>query len=55
MRIFCAIFRCVDPKDKSLAIGLSIFLISVLAMLPSPILFGKIFGRFPYSRATAIY
>ncbi|CAL8069741.1 unnamed protein product [Orchesella dallaii] len=36
-------YRCVDPKDKSLAIGLSIFLISVLAMLPSPILFGKIF------------
>ncbi|ODN05136.1 Solute carrier organic anion transporter family member 1C1 [Orchesella cincta] len=36
-------YRCVDPKDKSLAIGFSIFLISVLAMLPSPILFGKIF------------
>ncbi|OXA43717.1 Solute carrier organic anion transporter family member 1A2 [Folsomia candida] len=36
-------YRCVEPKDKSLAIGLSIFLISVFAMLPSPIVFGKLF------------
>ncbi len=38
-------YRCVDPKEKSLAIGLTIFLISIFAMLPAPILFGAIFGN----------
>jgi hypothetical protein len=35
-------YRCIDPEDKSLAIGFSIFLVSILAMLPAPILFGAI-------------
>lgn len=38
-------YRCVDLKDRSLSIGLHIFLLSLFAFLPSPILFGRIFGK----------
>ncbi|XP_034248106.1 solute carrier organic anion transporter family member 74D isoform X2 [Thrips palmi] len=35
-------YRAVDPKDKAFAQGLSLFLISIFAFIPGPILFGAI-------------
>ncbi|KAK3908254.1 Solute carrier organic anion transporter family member 74D [Frankliniella fusca] len=35
-------YRAVDPRDKSFAQGLSLFLISIFAFIPGPILFGAI-------------
>jgi hypothetical protein len=37
-------FRCVDPKDKSVAIGFSEFLMCGLAFIPGPIVFGYLIG-----------
>lgn len=35
-------FRCVDKHDKSLAIGIAETLMSLLAFIPAPIIFGMI-------------
>lgn len=35
-------YRAVDPRDKAFAQGLSLFLISIFAFIPGPILFGAI-------------
>lgn len=34
--------RAIDPKDKSLAQGLLLFLMSLFAAIPTPIIFGRI-------------
>ena len=34
--------RCVDVQDKSLSIAFNVVLLSLFAMLPSPIIYGKI-------------
>ncbi|XP_065566171.1 solute carrier organic anion transporter family member 74D-like isoform X2 [Artemia franciscana] len=33
-------FRCVDPKDKAVALGLGTFLLSIFAFIPGPIVYG---------------
>jgi len=38
-------YRCVRIQDKSVAQGLALFLISVFAFIPGPILYGKIIGN----------
>ena len=38
-------FRCVDPVDKSFAIGLGTMFISLFAFIPSPIVYGAIIGE----------
>lgn len=38
-------FRCVDEKDKPVAIGFGLMLMSLFAFVPSPILFGIILGE----------
>ena len=38
-------FRCVDPEDKSFAIGLGSFFISLFAWIPGPIVYGAIIGE----------
>jgi Organic Anion Transporter Polypeptide (OATP) family len=38
-------FRCVNPEDKSVAIGFSEFLLSGCAYIPGPIVFGYLIGR----------
>ena len=35
-------FRCVEVQDKSLSIAFNVVLLSLFAMLPSPIIYGKI-------------
>lgn len=37
-------FRCVMPEDKSFAQGLVLVLVSLLAFIPGPIIFGTIIG-----------
>ncbi|KAK3088753.1 hypothetical protein FSP39_023325 [Pinctada imbricata] len=39
---FVVKIRCVKDKDKSTAIGLQSFLLSLLAFMPAPIIFGRI-------------
>ena len=34
--------RCVDIRDKSLAIGINVIFCALLAFLPSPLVYGKI-------------
>lgn len=34
--------RCIDEKDKNLSIGLTVSILSLFALVPSPILFGWI-------------
>jgi hypothetical protein len=43
--ILCCTFRCVAPKDKSFAQGLSLVLVSLLAFIPGPIIYGAIIGK----------
>lgn len=38
-------YRSVDREDKTIAQGLALFLISLLAFIPGPIIFGRIIGR----------
>lgn len=45
-------YRCVELKDRSLSIGLNIFLISLFAFLPSPIVFGRIIGKIARAQPT---
>lgn len=40
------LFRCVEEKDKSVAMGFGLMLMSLCAFVPSPILFGIIMGKF---------
>lgn len=42
--ILCYNFRCVMPEDKSFAQGLVLVLVSLLAFIPGPIIFGSIIG-----------
>jgi hypothetical protein len=42
--ILCCNFRCVRPEDKSFAQGLVLVLVSLLAFIPGPIIFGTIIG-----------
>jgi len=37
--------RCVNPKDKAIALGLTTAIVSVLAVVPSPIFFGWIIDQ----------
>ena len=41
----CYTFRCVATKDKSFAQGLSLVLVSLLAFIPGPIIYGAIIGK----------
>jgi Organic Anion Transporter Polypeptide (OATP) family. len=43
--ILCCTFRCVAPEDKSFAQGLSLVLVSLLAFIPGPIIYGAIIGK----------
>lgn len=38
------IFRCVEEKDKPVAMGFGLMMMSLCAFVPSPILFGTIIG-----------
>lgn len=42
---FLVSIRCIDEKDKSVAIGLSATLIHLFAFIPSPILFGYLLDK----------
>lgn len=35
-------FSCVDEKDKTVAMGFGIMLMSLFAFIPSPIIFGSL-------------
>lgn len=37
--------RCVDEEDKSLSIGVTETLLSLLAFIPAPIFYGVIMGK----------
>lgn len=39
-------YRSVEKRDKSIAQGLALFMISLLAFIPGPIIFGRIIGTF---------
>lgn len=39
-------FRCVDEKDKAVAMGFGGTLMSMFAFIPAPIMFGFIIGKF---------
>ncbi|KAH1029940.1 hypothetical protein HUJ05_003086 [Dendroctonus ponderosae] len=43
---FLVTVRCVEEKDKSVAMGFGLMLMSLCAFVPSPILFGIIMGKF---------
>lgn len=38
-------YRTVEPRDKPLAQGISLFMISLLAFIPGPIIYGKVIGN----------
>lgn len=38
-------YRCVEPRDKTLAQGICLFMISLLAFIPGPIIYGKVIGE----------
>lgn len=38
--------RCVEEKDKTVAMGLGLMFMSLFAFIPSPILFGYFIGEF---------
>lgn len=41
---FLVSVRCVDEKDKTVAMGFGLTIMSLFAFIPSPILFGFIMG-----------
>lgn len=41
---FLVSVRCVDEKDKTVAMGFGLTIMSLFAFIPSPILFGFILG-----------
>ena len=41
---FLVSVRCVDEKDKTVAMGFGLTIMSLFAFIPSPILFGYILG-----------
>lgn len=43
---FLVSVRCVDEKDKTVAMGFSLTIMSLFAFIPSPILFGYIMGKY---------
>lgn len=43
---FLVSVRCVEEKDKTVAMGFSLTLLSLFAFIPSPILFGYLLGMF---------
>lgn len=43
---FLLSIRCIDEKDKSVAIGLGATLVHLFAFIPSPILFGYILDKY---------
>ena len=44
---FLVSVRCVDEKDKTVAMGFGLMIMSLFAFIPSPIFFGYILGKFP--------
>lgn len=42
---FLVSVRCVDEKDKTVAMGFGLTIMSLFAFIPSPILFGYILGK----------
>ena len=42
---FLVSVRCVEEKDKTVAMGFSLMIMSLFAFIPSPILFGYILGK----------
>ena len=38
-------YRGVEPRDKSLAQGFALFLISLFAFIPGPIIYGRMIGK----------
>ena len=47
--------RCVDEKDKPVAMGLGITLMSLFAFMPSPIFFGYLMGTYKMQYIYYIY
>ena len=47
---FLVSVRCVDEKDKTVAMGFGLTIMSLFAFIPSPILFGFILGKNFYQR-----
>lgn len=45
MNILSMVYRCVEEKDKTVAMGFGLMLMSMFAFIPSPILFGYIIGK----------
>lgn len=43
---FLVSVRCVEEKDKTVAMGFGMMIMSLFAFIPSPILFGYILGKF---------
>lgn len=43
---FLVSVRCVEEKDKTVAMGFGLMIMSLFAFIPSPILFGFILGNF---------
>lgn len=42
MYSICFLYRAVDPKDKAFSQGLALTMVSLLALIPGPIIFGWI-------------
>lgn len=38
--------RCVDEEDKSLSIGVTETILALLGLMPAPLLYGIIMGKF---------
>lgn len=38
--------RCIDEADKSASVGFSVAVLSMLALVPAPIFFGYVLGKY---------
>ena len=52
---FLVSVRCVDEKDKTVAIGFGLTIMSLFAFIPSPILFGFILGKYTGGKDELIF
>lgn len=52
---FLVSVRCVDEKDKTVAMGFGLMIMSLFAFIPSPILFGFILGKTRYLKSLEVF
>lgn len=45
LKIYLYLLRCVEEKDKTVAMGFGLMLMSLFAFIPSPIFFGNLMDR----------